>query len=89
AFRADVAALNPETLEALKAGLEEREGRDSADALREVERRFGFRAYGERLRRILDSFGRGGDRQGPPGERVQESLLEEFATIDQLRLLFG
>ncbi|MFP4534129.1 MAG: hypothetical protein ACLFNP_00300 [Spirochaetaceae bacterium] len=89
AFRADVAALNPETLEALKAGLEERDGRDSADALREVERRFGFRAYGERLRRILDSFGRGGDRQGPPGERVQESLLEEFATIDQLRLLFG
>lgn len=97
AFRADVAALNHETLGALEADLERGEQRDSAEALEKVEQRFGFPAYGERLRQIMDSFGTKGSagkleaREEANGQKdpVQDALTEEFATIDQLRLLFG
>lgn len=92
-FRADVAALNGDTLEALEEAMGGGSSRDGAEALREVEHRFGYAAYGERLKAILDSFEsapaaerRTGDGASDP---VQESLMEEFATLDQLRLLFS
>lgn len=105
-FRSDVASLNGETLHALEDAIGGKLAPDGEEALREVEERFGYAAYGERLKGILESFGEPtGDRshygsqggqastekggEGGGGDPVQDALMEQFATLNQLRLLFG
>jgi hypothetical protein len=104
-FRADVASLNGETLQALKEAIAGKRKPEGAQSLREVDARFGHAAYGERLRRIFSSFdspageetqerrrGEGKEKKGSEEhfqDTVQEALVEEFATLERLRLLFS
>lgn len=100
-FRADVAALNHGTLAALELALDHGAGPEITEALEEVELRFGFPAYAAQLRRLIDSFDHPasstGDQKPETGrqksragqEPIQDALIEEFATLDKLRLLFS
>ncbi|MFP4331362.1 MAG: hypothetical protein ACLFP6_11645 [Spirochaetaceae bacterium] len=90
-FRADVAALNPQLMRGVEQAISSPPPPRPEAALAEVEERFGFRAYRQRVEEILDSFATGQTEEPAAptaGEEVQKRLIERFAGLDKLRLLF-
>ena len=72
--------------------LTEVQTRECPDASAEVERMFGFRAFADRFDRMVQSFEASETPAGPDGNRYEsagQTLVEGFADLEYLRLLFA
>jgi len=87
-FASELRAMNQESIEALT----EVQIRECPDASAEVERMFGFGAFADRFDRIVQSFEASETPAGPDGNRYEsagQTLVEGFADLEYLRLLFA
>lgn len=88
-FRSEVAALNPRTLSAIDTAVGGGPVPGAKEAMKAVREQFGFQAYADRFREIVTSFDSPISDVGDQTDgSVQRGLIEEFATLDRLRLLF-
>ncbi len=90
AFASEISAMNRKSIEALMAV----QSLDCPDATARVERMFGFGAFADRFDTIVRSY----DEPGTPPpagllsrrhETAQRTLVEGFADLEHLRLLFA
>ncbi|MBU8913105.1 MAG: hypothetical protein KOO61_03715 [Spirochaetales bacterium] len=96
AFASEIDALNRESVDDLMTV----ESQDCPDASARVEQMFGFRAFADRFDRVVRSYDQAGTAPpaGPPPapdvdcrryETAQQTLVEGFADLEYLRLLFA
>ena len=84
AFASEVRAMNQESIDALLAV----QSHDCPDVTAEVERTFGFEAFADRFDSIVRSYNESGSQCGRY-ESAQQTLVEGFADLEYLRLLFA
>ena len=84
AFASEIRAMNQESIDALLAV----QSHDCPDVTAEIERTFGFEAFADRFDSIVRSYGESGSQCGRY-ESAQQTLVEGFADLEYLRLLFA